>query len=120
MVVWRDGNDLRVDRNFVGAARVQGSADLRADALTLDRMGLSGVSMEAFLDLLENGFPASAVDETGHGGVLGEDVPARSRGLRVPLKGRGRGCCWCLGCIPLRGRGLSIFLVRPVRAAVSV
>jgi opine dehydrogenase len=30
--------------------------DLRADALTLDRMGLSGVTKERFLELLENGF----------------------------------------------------------------
>ena len=30
--------------------------DLRADGLTLARMGLAGVGREKFLDLLENGF----------------------------------------------------------------
>lgn len=42
--------------HVIHLASVALGRDLRADALTLDRMGLSGVSKEAFLDLLENGF----------------------------------------------------------------
>ena len=42
--------------HVIHLASVALGRDLRADALTLDRMGLSGVTKEAFLDLLENGF----------------------------------------------------------------
>ena len=42
--------------HIVHLASVALGRDLRADALTLDRMGLSGVSKERFLELLEDGF----------------------------------------------------------------
>jgi len=37
-------------------ASVSLGRDLTADALTLEKMGLAGVTKERFLDLLENGF----------------------------------------------------------------
>ena len=42
---------------IIHLASVALGRDLRADALTLDRMDLAGVDRDAFLDILENGFP---------------------------------------------------------------
>lgn len=43
--------------HIIHLASVALGRDLRADSLTLDRMGLAGVSKDEFLDILENGFP---------------------------------------------------------------
>ena len=42
--------------HIIHLASVSLGRDLTADALTLEKMGLAGVTKERFLDLLENGF----------------------------------------------------------------